>query len=86
MKLSIDGYLNRVRSRRRLEVEAHRNIEVIWLAVAPPEAGPQTIAYSAGCITPPSGRCPGSLSFFADQLDLLGRELLAVEPHRPPLR
>jgi hypothetical protein len=25
------GYLNRVRSIRRLEVETHRNIEVIWL-------------------------------------------------------
>jgi hypothetical protein len=25
------GYLNRVRSSRRLEMESHRNIEVIWL-------------------------------------------------------
>jgi hypothetical protein len=30
-KLYINGYLNRVRSSRRLEREAHRNIEVIWL-------------------------------------------------------
>jgi len=31
LKLYIYGYLNRVRSSRRLEKEAHRNIEVIWL-------------------------------------------------------
>ncbi|HBF31801.1 transposase, partial [Rhizobium sp.] len=31
LKLYLYGYLNRVRSSRRLEVETHRNIEVIWL-------------------------------------------------------
>ena len=31
MKLYVYGYLNRVRSSRRLEAECHRNIEVIWL-------------------------------------------------------
>src|ERR1700682_3590266 len=31
LKLYIYGYLNRVRSSRRLETESHRNIEVIWL-------------------------------------------------------
>src|ERR1700678_1347814 len=31
LKLYIYGYLNRVRSSRRLERETHRNIEVIWL-------------------------------------------------------
>jgi transposase len=31
LKLHIHGYLNRVRSSRRLEAECHRNIEVIWL-------------------------------------------------------
>src|SRR4029077_20780995 len=31
LKLYIYGYLNRVRSSRRLESETHRNIEVIWL-------------------------------------------------------
>jgi transposase len=30
LKLYIYGYLNRVRSSRRLEMECHRNIEVIW--------------------------------------------------------
>src|ERR1700751_6318319 len=31
LKLYIYGYLNRVRSSRRLEDECHRNIEAIWL-------------------------------------------------------
>ena len=31
LKLYIYGYLNRVRSSRRLEAECHSNIEVIWL-------------------------------------------------------
>ena len=31
LKLYIYGYLNRVRSSRKLEVETHRNLEVIWL-------------------------------------------------------
>ena len=31
LKLYIYGYLNRVRSRRRLEAETYRNLEVIWL-------------------------------------------------------
>src|SRR3981081_4378491 len=39
LKLYIYGYLNRVRSSRRLEMESHRNIEVIWLLK--PEAGLQ---------------------------------------------
>ena len=34
LKLYIYGYLNRVRSSRRLEMECHRNIEVIWLVRA----------------------------------------------------
>src|SRR6476659_11276538 len=31
LKLYIDGYLNRVQSSRRLEREAARNVEVMWL-------------------------------------------------------
>src|SRR6202049_3396608 len=31
LELYLYGYLNRVRSSRRLEAETHRNIEVIWL-------------------------------------------------------
>src|SRR6267378_3590921 len=31
LKLYVYGYVNRVRSSRRLEAETHRNIAVIWL-------------------------------------------------------
>src|SRR5664279_6339971 len=31
LKLYIYGYLNRIRSSRRLEAEVNRNIELIWL-------------------------------------------------------
>jgi transposase len=31
LKLYIYGYLNRIRSSRRLERETHRNVELIWL-------------------------------------------------------
>ena len=31
LKLYLYGYLNRVRSSRQLEREAHRNVEVMWL-------------------------------------------------------
>ena len=31
LKLYLYGYLNRIRSSRRLETETHRNLEVIWL-------------------------------------------------------
>src|SRR5687767_12715798 len=31
LKLYIWGYLNRIRSSRRLERECHRNLELIWL-------------------------------------------------------
>ena len=31
LKLYIYGYLNRIQSSRRLEKEAHRNVELMWL-------------------------------------------------------
>jgi transposase len=34
LKIYIYGYLNQVRSSRRLEREAQRNVELIWLTVA----------------------------------------------------
>ncbi len=40
LKLYIYGYLNRVQSSRRLEREAGRNVEVMWVD-RPPGAGPQ---------------------------------------------
>src|SRR5215831_19058245 len=37
LKLYVYGYLNRIRSSRRLEAEAKRNVELMWLlrAIAP---------------------------------------------------
>jgi transposase len=35
LKLYIYGYLNRVQSSRRLEREAGRNLEVMWLSAYP---------------------------------------------------
>lgn len=52
LKLYIYGYLNRVRSSRRLEAECHRNIEVIWLLSISIETGPR-IGVDRG---PPYGR------------------------------
>src|ERR1700691_1732762 len=81
LKLYIYGYLNRVRSSRRLEMECHRNIEVIWLLrTLKPDF--KTIA---------DFRCDNRAAFrsvfrqfvlLCRQLDLYGRELLAVDGTR----
>src|SRR3981081_1786438 len=56
LKLYIYGYLNRVRSSRRLEAECHRNIEVIWLLrTLKPEFKPSPA--SGATIEPPSAPC-----------------------------
>ena len=49
-KLYIYGYLNRVRSSRRLEAETHRNIEAIWL-LRHLEAGLQDHRRTSGATT-----------------------------------
>jgi transposase len=81
LKLYIYGYLNRVRSSRRLEAESHRNIEVIWL-LRHLKPDFNTIA---------DFRCDNCHAFrkvfrqfvlLCRQLDLFGRELLAVDGTR----
>lgn len=81
LKLYIYGYLNRVRSSRRLEAETHRNIEVIWL-LRHLKPDFKTIA---------DFRSHNRLAFrnvfrqfvlLCKQLDLFGRELLAVDGTR----
>jgi len=81
LKLYIYGYLNRVRSSRRLEAETHRNIEVIWL-LRHLKPDFKTIA---------DFRRDNHRSFRAvfrefvllcRELDLFGRELLAVDGTR----
>ena len=81
LKLYLYGYLNRVRSSRRLAAEATRNLELIWLlrGVRPDF---RTIA---------DFRCDNRAAFKAvfrafvllcRKLDLFGRELLAVDGTR----
>jgi transposase len=81
LKLYIYGYLNRVRSSRRLEAETHRNLEVIWL-LRHLKPDFKTIA---------DFRSDNHKSFrpvfrqfvlLCEQLDLFGRELLAVDGTR----
>src|SRR5271168_3233268 len=81
LKLYIYGYLNRVRSSRRLEAETHRNIEVIWL-LRHLKPDFKTIAdFRSG------NRNAFRLVFrqfvlLCRELDLFGRELLAVDGTR----
>jgi transposase len=81
LKLYIYGYLNRVRSSRRLEAETHRNIEVIWLLR---HLKPDFKAIA-------DFRRDNRIAFrqvfrefvlLCRQLDLFGRELLAVDGTR----
>jgi transposase len=81
LKLYIYGYLNRVRSSRRLEAETHRNIEVIWL-LRHLKPDFKTIADFRS-----DNRRAFRLVFrqfvlLCKQLDLFGRELLAVDGTR----
>jgi transposase len=81
LKLYIYGYMNRVRSSRRLEAETHRNLEVIWLLRGlKPDF--KTIA---------DFRCDNRHAFksvfrefvlLCRKLELFGRELIAVDGTR----
>ena len=80
LKLYIYGYLNRVRSSRRLETECHRNIEVLWLLrTLKPDF--KTIADFRRQSRGVSRRVP-QFVLLCRRLDLYGRELLAVEGTR----
>jgi transposase len=81
LKLYIDGYLNRVRSSRRLEVETHRNIEVIWLLRhLTPDF--KTIADFRRDNRTAFRAVFREFVLLCRQLDLFGRELLAVDGTR----
>src|ERR671917_432968 len=81
LKLYIYGYLNRVRSSRRLEAEAHRNVEVIWLLRG---LRPDFKTIADFCRDNRAAFRPVFRSFvvLCRQLDLFGRELLAVDGTR----
>ena len=81
LKLYIYGYLDRVRSSRRLEAETHRNIEVIWL-LRHLKPDFKTIADfrrdNASAFRPIFRQ----FVLLCRQLDLFGRELIAVDGTR----
>src|SRR5260370_23385742 len=81
LKLYIYGYLNRVRSSRRLEAETRRNLEVIWLLrhLAP---GFKTIAHFRRDNRAAFRSVFREFVLLCRQLDLFGRELLAVDGTR----
>src|SRR5215472_5841382 len=81
LKLYIYGYLNRVRSSRRLEAETHRNIEVIWLRRhLKPDF--KTIADFRRDNRNAFRQVFREFVLLCRQLDLFGRELLAVDGTR----
>jgi transposase len=81
LKLYIYGYLNRIRSSRRLEAETHRNIEVIWLLrhLKPDFKTVADFRRDNRNAFRPIFR---QFVLLCRQLDLFGRELLAVDGTR----
>ena len=81
LKLYIYGYLNRVRSSRRLEIESHRNIEVVWLLRSlKPDF--KTIADFRRDNRAAFRSVFREFVLLCRRLDLYGRELLAVDGTR----
>jgi transposase len=81
LKLYIYGYLNRVRSSRRLEAETHRNVEVIWL-LRHLKPDFKTIADFRGHNCRAFRQVFRQFVLLCRELDLFGRELLAVDGTR----
>mgnify|MGYP001791517982 CR=1 FL=1 len=81
LKLYIYGYLNRVRSSRRLEAETHRNIEVIWL-LRHLKPDFKTIADFRPANRNAFRPIFRQFVLLCRQLDLFGRELIAVDGTR----
>jgi transposase len=81
LKLYIYGYLDRVRSSRRLEAESHRNIEVIWL-LRHLKPDFKTIADFRRDNRNAFRSIFRQFVLLCRQLDLFGRELLAVDGTR----
>ena len=81
LKLYIYGYLNRIRSSRRLEAETHRNIEVIWLLrhLKPDFKTIADFRRDNRAAFKPVFR---EFVLLCRQLNLFGRELLAVDGTR----
>jgi transposase len=78
LKLYFYGYLNRVRSSRRLERETQRNLEVMWLlkGLTP---GQRTIANFRKDNWAALKAANREFVLLAGELDLLGGELVAID-------
>jgi transposase len=81
LKLYIYGYLNRIRSSRRLEAETHRNIEVIWL-LRHLKPDFKTIADFRRDNRKAFRPIFRQFVLLCQQMDLFGKELLAVDGTR----
>ena len=81
LKLYLYGYLNRIRSSRRLEAECHRNLEVIWLLRGlRPDF--KTVADFRRENAPAFKAAFRHFVVLCRKLDLFGRELLAIDGTR----
>jgi transposase len=78
LKLYVYGYLNRVRSSRRLEMETHRNLEVIWL-MRQLQPDHKTIADFRRDNRAAFKRVFREFTVLCRNLGLLGREMIAVD-------
>jgi transposase len=81
LKLYVYGYLSRIRSSRRLEAETHRNVEVIWL-LRHLKPDFKTIADFRRDNRKAFRPVFRQFVLLCRQLDLFGRELLAVDGTR----
>jgi len=78
LMLYLYGYMNRIRSSRRLEAETHRNIEVMWLMekLTPDD---KTICNFRKDNARALKKVFRQFSFWCNEQDLYGRELVAVD-------
>jgi transposase len=78
LKLYIYGYLNRTRSSRLLEREAHRNLELIWL-MRKLRPDFKTIADFRRDNTDAIKKVCRQFTLLCKRLELFGRELVAID-------
>lgn len=78
LKLYVYGYLNRVRSSRRLEAETHRNVQVMWLINRLTPAFKTIADFRKDHARAIMGVCRAFVGFCREQ-SLFGAELLAVD-------
>ena len=78
LRLYIYGYLNRTRSSRRLEVETHRNLEVIWL-MRKLRPDHKTIATFRRVHPEPLKQVTREFTMLCKELDLFGSSLVFID-------